>query len=225
MEMPQNRFDLIVFDCDGVLVDSEPLAELAYHNVYASHGMDLPAGTIAQCVGMKQADIIRRIGELTGFHLSDAGEAGLWPETKQVFSQFLQPTAGIAALLADLETPRCVASSSSLERIHFSLKTTNLAGYFGDAIYSSSMVKRGKPAPDLFLHAASEMGHEPSACVVIEDSPYGVEGAVAAGMTAIGYTGGGHTYTAHAQTLLDKGASAVFADWKDISYWMRAAND
>ena len=100
-----------------------------------------------------------------------------------------------------------------------------MPGYYVEAIYSSSMVKRATPAPDLFLHAASEMGHEPSACVVIEDSPYGVEGAVAAGMTAIGYTGGGHTYTAHAQTLLDKGASAVYADWKDISYWMRAAND
>ncbi|MBA8880465.1 HAD family hydrolase [Phyllobacterium myrsinacearum] len=223
--MPQNRFDLIIFDCDGVLVDSEPLAERAYHNVYARQGMDLPEGTVAQCVGMKQADIIKRIADLTGFQLSDAGEAELWPETKHVFSQFLQPTPGIATLLAALETPRCVASSSSLERIHFSLETTKLARFFGDAIYSSSMVKRGKPAPDLFLHAAREMAYEPSACVVIEDSPYGVEGAVAAGMTAIGYTGGGHTYTSHAQVLLDKGASAVFADWKDISYWMRAAND
>ncbi len=220
--MPQNRFDLIIFDCDGVLVDSEPLAERAYHNVYARHGMNLPEGTIAQCVGMKQADIIKRITELSGFQLSEAGEAELWPETKHVFSQFLQPTPGITALLEALETPRCVASSSSLERIHFSLATTKLASFFGDAIYSSSMVKRGKPAPDLFLHAAKEMGYEPSACVVIEDSPFGVEGAVAAGMTAIGYTGGGHTYTSHAQTLLDKGASAVFADWKDIAYWMRA---
>ncbi|QND53733.1 HAD family phosphatase [Phyllobacterium sp. 628] len=223
--MPQNRFDLVIFDCDGVLVDSEPLAALAYHNVYAKQGLDLPEGTIAQCVGMKQADIIKRIAELTGLQLSDAGEAELWPETKRVFGQFLQPTPDIAAFLGQIETPRCVASSSSLERIHFSLATTGLAGFFGDAIYSSSMVKRGKPAPDLFLHAAREMSFDPSTCVVIEDSPFGIEGAVAAGMTAIGYTGGAHTYASHTETLLDKGAAAVFSEWKDIGYWMRAAND
>jgi HAD superfamily hydrolase (TIGR01509 family) len=223
--MPQNRFDLVIFDCDGVLVDSEPLAALAYHNVYANQGMPLPEGTIAQCVGMKQSDIIKRIAEITGHQLPDFAETGLWPETRRVFSQSLQPTPGIKPILEELGAPRCVASSSSLERIHFSLETTGLSGYFGSAIYSSSMVKRGKPAPDLFLHAASEMNSDPKACVVIEDSPFGVEGAVAAGMTAIGYTGGTHTNAAHAQALLDKGAAAVFADWKDIGYWMRAAND
>ena len=223
--MPQNRFDLVIFDCDGVLVDSEPLATLAYHNVYANQGMTLPEGTIAQCVGMKQSDIIKRIADLTGHYLSDAAETGLWPETRRVFGQSLQPTPGIKLLLDELDTPRCVASSSSLKRIHFSLDTTGLAVFFGDAIYSSSMVKRGKPAPDLFLHAAKAMGADASGCVVIEDLPFGIEGAVAAGMTAIGYTGGTHTDKHHAQRLFDKGAAAVFSDWKDISYWMRAAND
>ncbi|MEK1850771.1 MAG: HAD family phosphatase [Phyllobacterium sp.] len=223
--MPQNRFDLVIFDCDGVLVDSEPLAAIAYHNVYASQGMLLPEGTIAKCVGMKQSDIIKRIAELTGHQLPDSAETGIWRETRRVFSQSLQATPGIEPLLDQLGAARCVASSSSLERIHFSLETTGLTGYFGNAIYSSSMVKRGKPAPDLFLHAANEMDVDPSCCVVIEDSPFGVEGAVAAGMTAIGYTGGAHTHTAHAQTLLGKGAAAVFSNWKDIGYWMRTTND
>lgn len=218
--MPQNRFDLVIFDCDGVLVDSEPLAALAYHNVYANQGMTLPEGTIAQCVGMKQSDIIKRIADLTGHYLSDTA----WPETKRVFSQSLQPTPGIKVLLERLDTPRCVASSSSLERIHFSLETTGLCHYFGSAIFSSSMVKRGKPAPDLFLHAAKETGANASSCLVIEDSPFGIEGATAAGMTAIGYTGGAHTDD-HAQRLLERGAVAVFSDWKDIGYWMRTAND
>jgi beta-phosphoglucomutase-like phosphatase (HAD superfamily) len=115
--MLQNRFDLVIFDCDGVLVDSEPLAAVAYHNVYANQGMPLPEGTIAQCIGMKQSDIIKRIAELTGHQLSDKAETGLWPETRRVFSQSLRPTPGIRALLETLETPRCVASSSSLERI------------------------------------------------------------------------------------------------------------
>ncbi len=219
--MLQNRFDLVIFDCDGVLVDSEPLAALAYHNVYAEQGMTLPEGTIAKCVGMKQADIIRRIAELTGHQLSDAAETSLWPETRRVFSQSLQPTPGIVSLLNQLGTPRCVASSSSLERIHFSLETTGLTAYFGDAIFSSSMVNRGKPAPDLFLHAASQMKADPKTCVVIEDSPFGVEGAVAAGMTAIGYVGGSHTHDSHAQALLDKGAAEVFAGWHDIWHWLR----
>jgi HAD superfamily hydrolase (TIGR01509 family) len=223
--MPQNRFDLVIFDCDGVLVDSEPLAALAYHNVYANQGMPLPEGTIAQCIGMKQSDIIKRIAELTGHQFPDAAETGLWPETRRVFSQSLRPTPGIKALLDNLDTPHCVASSSSPERIYFSLETTGLAACFRNAIYSSSMVKRGKPAPDLFLHAACEMKADPKNCIVIEDSAFGIEGAVAAGMTAIGYTGGAHTYGTHAQALLDKGALAVFADWTDIAYWMRASND
>lgn len=223
-KMPQGRFELLIFDCDGVLVDSEPLAALAYHNVYADQGMTLPEGTIAKCVGLKQSDIVNRVAELTGHELSEAAETGLWPETKRLFSQSLQPTPGIKWLLEELDTPRCVASSSSLERICFSLDTTGLHGYFGNSIFSSSMVKRGKPAPDLFLHAAKAMESDPGKCVVIEDSPFGIQGAIAAGMTAIGFTGGAHTDEDHAQRLLDKGATAVFSNWKDVLYWLRAAS-
>jgi len=210
-------FDLVIFDCDGVLVDSEPLAALAYHNVYAKEGMPIPEGTVAHGVGMKQADIILKIAELTGHHLPQTAEANIWPETRLLFAESLQPTAGIIDFLTGLEIPRCVASSSSMERIEFSLDVTKLRGYFGNAIYSSSMVKRGKPAPDLFLHAAEKMGADPRRCVVIEDSPYGVEGAVAAGMTAIGYTGGGHSYDGHSDRLLGKGATAVHSSWEGIA--------
>ncbi|WP_420961182.1 HAD family hydrolase [Brucella sp. IR073] len=217
MKSGLNPFDLVIFDCDGVLVDSEPLAALAYHNVYAKEGMPIPQGTVAHGVGMKQADIILLIAKLTGHHLPQAAEANLWPETRSLFAESLQPTAGIAHFLKRLQIPRCVASSSSMERIEFSLGVTRLRGFFGDAIYSSSMVKRGKPAPDLFLYAADKMGADPGRCVVIEDSPYGIEGAVAAGMTAIGYTGGGHSYAGHAERLAEKGAAAVYSSWEEIS--------
>jgi HAD superfamily hydrolase (TIGR01509 family) len=210
-------FDLVIFDCDGVLVDSEPLAALAYHNVYAKEGMPIPQGTVAHGVGMKQADIILLIARLTGHHLPPAAEGNLWPETRALFADSLQPTPGIVDFLGQLQLPRCVASSSSMERIEFSLDVTRLRSYFGDAIYSSSMVKRGKPAPDLFLHAAEKMGADPRRCVVIEDSPFGIEGAVAAGMTAIGYTGGSHSYEGHVEKLLDKGAKAVYSDWNRIA--------
>ncbi|MER9643010.1 HAD family phosphatase [Mesorhizobium sp. M0239] len=208
----------IIFDCDGVLVDSEPLAARAYERVYEKHGMPgVNTSIIAQCIGMKQSDIIARIKELTGHQFPAAADGDIWAETKVLFSQELKPTPGITAFLETLAGDRCVASSSSVERINHSLAVTGLVRFFGDAIYSSSMVKNGKPAPDIFLFAADKIGANPVDCIVIEDSPFGIQGAVAAGMTAIGYTGGGHTYAEHAARLTAAGADFVCADWKEVS--------
>jgi HAD superfamily hydrolase (TIGR01509 family) len=208
----------IIFDCDGVLVDSEPLAARAYERVYEKHGMPgVHGGIIAQCVGMKQSDIIVRIKELTGHQFPATADGDIWAETKALFTEELKPTPGIAAFLETLEGDRCVASSSSVERINHSLAVTGLAHFFGEAIYSSSMVKNGKPAPDIFLFAAARMGADPADCIVIEDSPFGIQGAVAAGMTAIGYTGGGHTYVEHAARLTAAGADFVCANWQEVS--------
>ncbi|MFB9981608.1 HAD family hydrolase [Mesorhizobium kowhaii] len=208
----------IIFDCDGVLVDSEPLAARAYERVYDKHGMPgVNTGIIAQCIGMKQSDIIAKIGDLTGHQFPATADGDIWAETKVLFSQELKPTLGITAFLATLVGDRCVASSSSVERINHSLAVTGLARFFGDAIYSSSMVKNGKPAPDIFLFAADKMDSNPADCIVIEDSPFGIQGAVAAGMTAIGYTGGGHTYAEHSARLTAAGADFVCADWHDVS--------
>ncbi|MER8752929.1 HAD family phosphatase [Mesorhizobium sp. M1050] len=208
----------IIFDCDGVLVDSEPLAARAYERVYEKHGMPgVNTGIIAQCIGMKQSDIIAKIRDLTGHQFPAAADGDIWAETKVLFSEELNPTAGIAAFLESLGGDRCVASSSSVERINHSLAVTGLARFFGDAIYSSSMVRNGKPAPDIFLFAANKMGANPADCIVIEDSPFGIQGAVAAGMTAIGYTGGGHTYTEHSARLTAAGADLVCADWHEVS--------
>ena len=208
----------IIFDCDGVLVDSEPLAARAYERVYDKHGMPgVNTSIIAQCIGMKQADIIAKIRELTGHQFPAASDGDIWAETKILFSQELKPTPGITAFMQTLAGDRCVASSSSVERINHSLAVTGLARYFGDAIYSSSMVRNGKPAPDIFLFAADKMGATPADCIVIEDSPFGIQGAVAAGMTAIGYTGGGHTYAGHGARLTAAGADFVCADWQEVS--------
>jgi HAD superfamily hydrolase (TIGR01509 family) len=207
----------IIFDCDGVLVDSEPLAARAYERVYEKHGMPgVHGGIIAQCIGMKQSDIIVRIKELTGHQFPPGADADIWAETKILFTQDLRPTPGITAFLQTLAGDRCVASSSSVERINHSLSVTGLARFFGDAIYSSSMVKRGKPAPDIFLFAADKMGADPADCIVIEDSPFGIEGAVAAGMVAVGYTGGGHTYAGHGARLAAAGAATVCSDWDEV---------
>ncbi len=211
------RRKLIIFDCDGVLVDSEPLVVKAYERVYEKHGMSgVGADIIAQCIGMKQSDAILRIRDLTGHQFPETADGDIWAETKILFTEELKPTSGIVPFLNALSADRCVASSSSIERIGHSLGVTGLAHHFGSSIFSSSMVRNGKPAPDIFLHAAEKMGAEPADCVVIEDSPLGVQGAVAAGMTAIGYTGGGHTYPDHAQVLLSRGADVVCADWSEI---------
>jgi HAD superfamily hydrolase (TIGR01509 family) len=209
---------LIIFDCDGVLVDSEPLAVLAYERVYERHGMPgVGVDIISQCFGMKQADIIARIRELTGHQYPDHARDDLWLETKALFTERLQPTSGLPEFLSELKIDRCVASSSSLERIHHSLDVTRIAPHFGDAIFSSSMVKNGKPAPDIFLFAAEKMGADPADCVVIEDSHFGVQGAVAAGMKAIGYTGGGHSDAGHGERLTSSGATRACADWAGIT--------
>ena len=214
---------LIIFDCDGVLVDSEPLAAKAYERVYDRHGMPgVGSEIISQCIGMKQADIIVRIRELTGHQFPDHADADIWAETKALFTEELAPTRGIAGFLDALKSDRCVASSSSVERIHHSLDVTGLADYFGDAVFSSSMVARGKPAPDIFLYAADRMGANPDDCVVIEDSPLGVQGAVAAGMTALGYTGGGHSYAGHGEKLVANGASAACSSWDEVSTRLRS---
>ncbi len=210
-------FDLVIFDCDGVLVDSEPLACRAFEQVYANHGMTLPEGTVAKGIGMKMADILALVRDLTGHSLPQGADQDIWPVTRQFFAEALEPTKGIAGFLQSLPQKRCVASSSHPERIAFSLDKVGISQYFGDNVYSSTMVKRGKPAPDLFLFAADKMGVDPARCVVIEDSPFGVEGAVAAGMTAFGYTGGGHTYAGHAERLSERGAAQVFTDWDAIA--------
>ena len=214
--MASDKF--ILFDCDGVLVDSEPLAALAYEHVFARHGIVIGGEIFARCVGMKQADILAQIETLTGYRLPSDNEPEIWQETKRLFGQSLQASSGLADFLNRLETSRCVASSSSLERINFSLHTTGLARFFSEnTIFSSSMVRLGKPAPDLFLYAAAQCGFLPEQCIVIEDSHFGVQGAVRAGMKAIGFTGGGHSDKDHAQRLLANGAHATCTSWKDVA--------
>ncbi|MBN7777285.1 HAD family phosphatase [Nitratireductor aquimarinus] len=212
---------LIIFDCDGVLVDSEPLAAIAYERVYNKHGLALKREIVGQCIGMKQADIITRIEELTGFAFPAHADGDIWLETKALLEEELQPTRGIVPFLSNLKTARCVASSSSMERIELSLGVSGIAGFFGDDVFSTSMVKNGKPAPDIFLFAAEKLGGAPASSVVIEDSPFGVQGAVAAGMTAIGFTGGSHTFDGHGEKLSGAGAHAVCASWDEIEAELR----
>jgi HAD superfamily hydrolase (TIGR01509 family) len=209
--------ELVIFDCDGVLVDSELLASTAMQSVLRKEGIAVTPEMIADCVGMKRDDILAQVAAKTGTTIRMEVADGIWPETRNLFIRELKSTPGAASLLEHLPYRRCVASSSDKVRIRLSLEVTGLLRFFGDHIFSSHEVARGKPAPDLFEHAARNMGVDPGRCVVIEDSIYGIRGARAAGMTAIGYIGGSHLGAKHhAEALRDAGALHVEADWAAI---------
>ncbi len=207
--------DLVIFDCDGVLVDSENLSIAAFVAVLHEAGVaNATAAMVERCFGMKQADILLALSEATGQDIPLGVSERLWPATRRAFEASLQPMPGIAAFLAAMpKVKRCVASSSHPERIALSLALTGLAPAFGEAVFSSHQVARGKPAPDLFLFAATTMDADPARCLVIEDSIYGVQGARAGGMRAFGFVGGSHIPPGHAEALRQAGAADVVESW------------
>ncbi|WP_182084262.1 HAD family phosphatase [Aureimonas sp. ME7] len=211
-------FDLIVFDCDGVLVDSEVLAGEALRALYRAEGTDVSAELYASIVGMKTADALDAIERSTGGRLPPERHAELWPATRALFAERLQAMADVTELLRRSAAPRCVASSSSPERIRFSLGATGLIEFFErDRLFSGYEVEHGKPAPDLFLLAAGRCGVEPERCLVIEDTRYGIMGAKAAGMTAFGFTGGSHHTPSGADTLREAGADWVATSMEELA--------
>jgi HAD superfamily hydrolase (TIGR01509 family) len=201
------RFDLVIFDCDGVLIDSELLSVQADIECLAEHGIDLSVEEILDrytgTSGMV-ADLESRYGRiLPGF---DERHRQL---VRPLFEAGLQAIPGVAAVLDSLACRSCVASSSSPQRLRHALSLVGLFERFDPHVFSATAVARGKPAPDLFLHAADRMGVTPQRCVVIEDSLPGVAAAVAAGMLAIGFAGGSHCRAGHAARLAEAGAALV----------------
>jgi HAD superfamily hydrolase (TIGR01509 family) len=220
MELGTPELDLIIFDCDGVLVDSEVLSCRCLCEALATCGVKLGLGEALDLfLGRSTAAVLQHYG--AGAHrLPDDFLADLKVCVRRAFQSSLRPIPGIASLLSGLHVPYCVASSSDLDRVFFSLALTGLAPYFGDRIYTSQMVARGKPAPDLFLHAAANMQAEPARTLVIEDSVSGVTAARSAGMKVWGFAGGSHYESRDGRAILyDAGADRVFdrmADfWKE----------
>jgi HAD superfamily hydrolase (TIGR01509 family) len=187
------RPDLVIFDCDGVLVDSEPISIAVLVDVFTAAGVTISEQTAYErFLGKSMAsvcDILRDDFDLvvTHTHLEEI-RAELYARLRRE----LKPIKGVAEALGLLAAPYCVASSSQPERIRLSLEVTGLLELFEPRIYSATMVKRGKPFPDLFLHAARDMGAAPGACLVIEDSPAGIMAAKEAGMHVFAFTGGSH---------------------------------
>jgi HAD superfamily hydrolase (TIGR01509 family) len=209
---------LVIFDCDGVLVDSEPIAARVTNHYLCELGH--PGVDVAneRFVGLR-LDSMRKIIEAdTGVPLPDNFENELRRRDAIAFENDLQPIAGIADVLTALRAPRCVASSGSQKKIRNSLTLTGLLEYFDPHLFSAQdpHIVHGKPAPDLFLHVAKSMGAEPLACVVIEDAVPGVQAGKAAGMRVLGFMGGGHCGPGHDAKLIDAGADKVFDDMSKL---------
>jgi HAD superfamily hydrolase (TIGR01509 family) len=185
---------LVIFDCDGVLVDTERLAVPIDVELLAELGWVLSeAEVIERWLGKSEADFVADVEAYLGRPLP----AGISFESerryREAMERELQAVPGVVDALDRIEAAgrkTCVASSGTHEKMAFTLGLTGLWGRFEGRIFSASEVARGKPAPDLFLHAAEEMGCAPADCVVIEDSPWGVRAALAAGMTPFAYAGG-----------------------------------
>ena len=194
---------LVILDCDGVLVDSETISVAVLAEFVREAGADIGEDEAYRLFLGRSIGAVRKLlRDDFALALTEAQLDGIRLETFRRFRECLKPMPGVAEMLSRLEVRRCVASSSSLERIRLSLSLTGLLEMLDPHIYSASMVTRGKPAPDLFLHAAKAMGVRPEDCVVVEDSPAGMEAARQAGMRVFAFTGGSHAGHAALETKL-----------------------
>jgi HAD superfamily hydrolase (TIGR01509 family) len=211
--MKTDPYDLIIFDCDGVLVDSELLASEVLSEELARHGIDVGA---RECRERFTGSSLQRVKELVfqscAIELPDDFESLVRAKDRTVFEERLRPVSGIEEVLERITLPVCVASSGSLEKITHSLKLTGLYDHFAPHLFSTEMVKRGKPSPDLFLYAAQHMGIKPERCLVIEDSPVGIKAAKAAKMKVFGFAGASHAGPGYAEMLDLTGANMVFRE-------------
>ncbi len=187
---------LVIFDCDGVLVDSEPIALSVLGEMLKSQQVFLTEDEIAdRFLGRSLGAVAEIVEQEFGRHLPEDFPALIRRRLFKRYEHELRAMPGVFSALEALALrgiATCVASSSQPERIEKSLAVTGLSATFGTRLYSATMVKAGKPAPDLFLHAARQCGYSPANCIVIEDSPAGIIAARAAGMRVFAFGGGGH---------------------------------
>ncbi len=203
MATASRAYELVIFDCDGVLIDSEPIANRVLVEQLDAIGLRMSADEVMdKFVGRTRDGCLSLASELLGRNLP-GGFAASWDVALfEAPEHEVKAIDGVAELLQQLDVPYCVASNSSPERMRGSLKASGLLRFFEDRMFSAVEVGRPKPAPDLFLHAANSMRAVPSRCAVIEDTPTGVRAGVAAGRTDAGH-GSGSTREQHWQELAD----------------------
>ena len=206
---------MIIFDCNGVLVDGETISAAVAAEEFTRAGFAMTPQVVARFfTGRRATDMFADVEAATKRKLPANFPATLAAATLARIRDELRSTPHAAYALTWLRGPKCVASSATLERIRVSLETAGLVRFFEPNLFSANDVPRGKPAPDLFLHAAARMEVDPADCIVVEDSPVGVAAAVAAGMTPIGFAGGSHAQSQLPAQLTAAGARAVIADMR-----------
>lgn len=224
-EFPMTQPELVIFDCDGVLVDSEIIAARIEAELLTAAGFEISAEEIAETyAGLTFKDIMLRIEERSQipFQASLIDQAEVLVDRR--LANEVRAVDGVHEAVAAVTAPRCICSNSRTERIEAMLARTRLKPFFEGRIFSSLETPTGqpKPAPDVFLHAARRMNADPAKTFVIEDSVHGVAGARAAGMRVIGFTGGAHTHPGHADVLTDAGAETVIRRWAELKSTLAA---
>jgi HAD superfamily hydrolase (TIGR01509 family) len=205
---------LAIFDCDGVLVDSDRISLRIQAEAISALGLPTTyEDRVRDFLGLGMPATLRIVEERLGGPLPEGWEEELADGVAAAFRRGLRPVPGVVAALDEIDAaglPTCVASSGSQEKMRLTLGLTGLRDRFAGRIFSGEEVERGKPAPDLFLHAAAAIGVRPRRCVVVEDSPFGVAGARAAGMAALGYAPAG-AEDGSRERLADAGATVFTA--------------
>jgi HAD superfamily hydrolase (TIGR01509 family) len=216
--------DLVIFDCDGVLIDSEIIfgRVLGQCLIAADFPITMDEAMVLG-LGKNRITLTAEIGSRFGRTLPDGFFETFRAHVDVAFAGELTAIPGIEELLSALPAPRCVASNSHLDRVRHALAVTRLLPLFDPHVFSASQVERGKPAPDLFLFAARQFDAPRERCIVVEDSTVGVAAAVAAGMPVVGFCGGGHCPVDHADRLIAAGCSQVFAGMPDLAAFLCGA--
>jgi HAD superfamily hydrolase (TIGR01509 family) len=212
-----SHLELVIFDCDGVLVDSEVISCRAHAETLTRHGYPItPEQVLTRFLGVSDREARQAIENELGRKLPDDFEAQMKQAALRRYADDLQPIPYIGEAIAAIDLPKCVASSGTPEKIRHGLTCAGIYEQLAPHIFSATQVERGKPAPDLFLFAARQMQASPERCVVIEDSIPGVTGALAAGMTVLGFYGGSHCRPGYAETLRAAGAVGTFDDMRQL---------
>ena len=208
---------LLIFDCDGVLVDSEILVCTAVSEELTRLGYPItPDEVVRRYAGRPEREILAEVGRDWGHPVPDTYYTRMKTRVQRAFSSELQAIAGVAEMLAELQLPRCVASSSAMPKLEQGLRHVGLLHLFAPNIVSAQLVAHGKPAPDVFIFAAGAMRTAVDRCLVIEDSEPGVRAARAAGMRVFGFTGGSHCVPGHGDRLLAAGAEQVLSSMQEL---------
>lgn len=210
-------YDLLISDCDGVLVDSEILADQVMREALAAFVPAAPLELLLESTfGQTTREVLRRVQERFALQLPDTLLAQIQARSEALIRAQVQPIAGVREALEQISLPLAVASNSRHHTVIASVQRAGLTARAAGRIFSADMVERPKPAPDVYLLAARTAAVAPERCLVIEDSPTGATAALAAGMQVLGFIGASHIPPGHGDTLRRIGVLAVFDDMREL---------